>query len=132
MGQSKPAVVLWVYHLILAEFFSFKKNQSRFGWSGCLSVLNSFVVWSFFWTFMACDKNCPFHILKGSVFMHYLPDKKLTLISPARNLIDLLRSLSVLPQHQKHCNQQGSPCGIKAKVLDCGLEVSKFRLQSCY
>ena len=26
----------------------------------------------------------------------------------------------------------GSPSGIKTKVLDCSLKVSKFKLQSCY
>ena len=26
----------------------------------------------------------------------------------------------------------GSTCGEMAKVLDCGLEVSEFELQSCY
>ena len=26
----------------------------------------------------------------------------------------------------------GSPCGIMGKVLDCGLEVSEFKLQLCY
>ena len=29
-------------------------------------------------------------------------------------------------------SSQGGPCGMMAEVLDCKLEVSRFKLQSCY
>ena len=78
-GQSKPTVIQWVHHKILAEFFFIWENQKHVRWKRMLgfieklcSSLFQLILHGLWW------KLVHFHLVSEipNVFMHYQLDEK--------------------------------------------------------
>ena len=76
MEESKPMVVQWFHQIILEVFLIWQKAK----YVQLKGMLQNFVVWFFFLSFMACEKIGPFSsCMKNtkSLTYIYLPDKEI-------------------------------------------------------
>ena len=101
--RRKTLVVLWVQPQ--KSFFS-EEKQRIFGWKGYLSLFKDFAAWSFFLSFMVCDKIVFFlnliwkyGITSWTTCLIRNSDTPMLLVV---DLTDLLVSLSIIVRsHQK-------------------------------